>query len=274
LLCLVSFSGPSSLPIHAMDSNQSIVNHFQPTNSDYLAAAAKATASEQSLNVIVESESSRVFEHNARFLQKPSKDFIEGKIVYLLNDKFTIFAEAQYKADFNSHSLKSPVLSEKEIDCTKFNSFVIPKHRYVVTDIKPICWNGVNEEVAEDRTNFWKPASIVSLSEALKLCQLGKDASEINRLSPDKVFNKQNVSWCVHSDFVLDYKCRTPPEDEGERRQRPTAYAGLNWTSASIAIAAESAISKKNNKRGSIALANIRETESSDQVKKKRGKRQ
>ena len=95
------------------------------------------------------------------------------------------------------------------------------------------------------------------------------------------MFNKQNVSWCVHSDFVLDYKCRTPPEDEGERRQRPTAYAGLNWTmlSASIAIAAESAAAatarnNKNNKRGSTAVANIRETESSDQGKKKKGKRQ
>ena len=94
------------------------------------------------------------------------------------------------------------------------------------------------------------------------------------RLSPDKVFNKRNVSWYVHSDFVLDYKCRTPPEDEGERRQRPTAYAGLNWTSASIAIATETAINKKNNKRGSTALVNKPETESSDQVKKKKGKRQ
>jgi hypothetical protein len=83
---------------------------------------------------------------------------------------------------------------------------------------------------------------------------------------------------------VLDYKCRTSPEDEGERRQRPTAYAGLNWTSASIAIAAESAAAaatarnnKKNIKRGSTALANKPETESSDQgssVKKKKGKRQ
>ncbi len=76
------------------------------------------------------------------------------------------------------------------------------------------------------------------------------------RLSPDKVFNKQNASWYVHSDFVLDYKCRTPPEDEGERRQRPMAYAGLNWTSASIAIATESAINKQSkNKRGPMALA-------------------
>ena len=82
---------------------------------------------------------------------------------------------------------------------------------------------------------------------------------------------------------MLDYKCRTPPEDEGERRQTPTAYAGLNWTSASIAIAAESAAAatarnnKKNIKRGSTALANKPETESSDQgssVKKKKGKRQ
>jgi hypothetical protein len=88
------------------------------------------------------------------------------------------------------------------------------------------------------------------------------------------VFNKQNASWYGHSDFVLDYKCRTSPEDEGERRKRPTAYAGLNWTmlSASIAIAAESAAAaatarnNKNNKRGSTALgnANITETESSD----------
>ena len=100
-----------------------------------------------------------------------------------------------------------------------------------------------------------------------------------DRLSPDKVFNKQNVSWRVHSDFVLDYKCRTPPEDEGERRQRPTAYAGLNWTSASIAIATESAAAapasnNKKNKRGSTALVNKPETESSDQGKKKKGKRQ
>jgi len=99
------------------------------------------------------------------------------------------------------------------------------------------------------------------------------------RLSPDKVFNKRNVSWYVHSDFVLDYKCRTPPEDEGERRQRPMAYAGLNWTIASIAIATESAAAapasnNKKNKRGSTAVANIRETESSDQGKKKKGKRQ